>query len=102
MAGRKAERDLEVKALAAMRMIPAKGRRTFTMVKLKQDKSGRLVAEPVPAGVSGAITTLAKADGFVEMLENVQFVDESEEVTVHLFETKAVRNAVASENVCKT
>jgi putative molybdopterin biosynthesis protein len=102
MAGRKAERDLEVKALAAMRMIPAKGRRTFIMVKLKQDKSGRLVAEPVPTGVSGAITTLAKADGFVEMLENVQFVDESEEVTVHLFETKAVRNAIASENVCKT
>jgi len=87
MAGIKAEKNLRVKASMAMRMFPAKGRRTFIMVRLKRDKSNRLVAEPVPTGLSGAITTLAKADGFVEIPENQQFIDANEEVTVHLFKS---------------
>jgi putative molybdopterin biosynthesis protein len=86
MSGRKPTEPLEVEALAGMRMFPAKGRRTFVMVKLKRDKSSRLVAEPVSAGVSGAITTLAKADGFVEIGENKQFVEAKEEVRVQLFD----------------
>jgi putative molybdopterin biosynthesis protein len=85
MSGRRAHKTAEVKALASMRMFPAKGRRTFITVKLKRDKANRLVAEPVPTGLSGAITTLAKADGFVEIGENVQFVDAGEEVKVRLF-----------------
>lgn len=85
VAGRKAEGSATVKALAAARMFPAKGRLTFVMVKLKRDKSQRLLAEPVPSGLSGAITTLAKADGFVEIAENQQFIDANEEVSVHLF-----------------
>jgi len=44
----------------------------------------RLVAEPVETGASGAITTLAKADGFVEIPENQQFIDADEEVEVTL------------------
>jgi molybdopterin biosynthesis enzyme len=66
-------------------MFSAKGRRTFITVKLKRDKANRLVAEPVPTGLSGAITTLADADGFVEIAENVQFVDADKEVKVRLF-----------------
>jgi molybdenum cofactor synthesis domain-containing protein len=73
-----------VKAKAGTRMFSAKGRRTFVMVKLKRDKSNRLVAEPVETGASGAITTLAKADGFVEIPENQQFIDSGEEITVAL------------------
>ncbi|MDH5753941.1 MAG: molybdopterin-binding protein [Candidatus Bathyarchaeota archaeon] len=86
MAGRKMEKASKVKAFAAMRMFPAKGRRTFIMVKLKRDELNRLIAAPVPVGLSGAITTLAKADGFVEIAENEQFIDAGEEVTVYLFE----------------
>jgi len=85
MAGKKGEKDVKVKAFAAMRMFPAKGRRTFVMVKLKEDKSNRLIAEPIPEGLSGAITTLAKADGFIEIMENQQFIDANEEVAVRLF-----------------
>lgn len=85
LAGRRAEKDLEVRASASMRMFPAKGRRTYVMVRLKRGKTGRLIAEPVQAGASGAITTLANADGFVEIGETVQFVDSGEEVTVRLF-----------------
>jgi molybdopterin biosynthesis enzyme len=44
-----------------------------------------LIASPVPTGLSGAITTLAKADGFVEIEEKRQFISEGEEVTVYLF-----------------
>lgn len=51
MAGRKADSTLKVNACASTRMFPAKGRRTFIMVKLKREKSGRLIAEPVPAGL---------------------------------------------------
>ena len=85
MAGIKARKNLRVKAFIAMRIFSAKGRRTFIMVRLKRDKSNRLVAEPVPTGLSGAITTLAKADGFVEIAENQQYIDVNEEVAVHLF-----------------
>jgi len=87
MAGIKAEKNLRVKAFMAMRIFPAKGRRTFIMVRLKRGKSNRLVAEPVPTGLSGAITTLAKADGFVEIPENQQYIDVNEEVVVQLFKS---------------
>jgi putative molybdopterin biosynthesis protein len=84
MAGRPAKEATMIKAKAATRMFSAKGRRTFVMVKLKRDKSNQLIAEPVETGASGAITTLAKADGFVEIPENQQFIDADEEVTVAL------------------
>jgi putative molybdopterin biosynthesis protein len=88
MSGRKAEKPIEVKAFASMRMFPAKGRRTFIMVKLRQEKPKGLIAEPIPTALSGAITTLAKADGFVEIAEDVQFIDAGEPVTVQLFKTE--------------
>jgi molybdopterin biosynthesis enzyme len=79
------EREVStVKALAGRRMFSAKGRRTFVMVTLRKDKNG-LVAETVETGASGAITTLAKADGYVEIPENQQFVDKEEQVEVTLF-----------------
>ena len=74
-----------VRAVAGARMFSAKGRRTFVMVKLEFDKNCQLIAEPVETGASGAITTLAKADGFVEIPENEQFINVNEEVAVVLF-----------------
>ena len=84
MSGRTATEAETVKALAAKRMFQAKGRRTFIMVKLKRDVTKGLVAEPVETGASGAITTLAKADGFVEVPADQQFIDAGEEVDVGL------------------
>ena len=84
MSSRPATEVKTVKALAAARMFSAKGRRTFVMVKLKRDKSNRRLVEPVETGASGAITTLAKADGFVEIPANQQFIDAGEEVVVTL------------------
>ena len=82
MSGRTATEAKTVKALAGARMFSAKGRRTFVMVRLKRDSSKGLVAEPVETGASGAITTLAKADGFVEVPADQQFIDSGEEVIV--------------------
>jgi molybdopterin molybdotransferase len=84
MSGRPATEEKTVKALAATRMFSAKGRRTFVMVKIKLAKSDRRVVEPVETGASGAITTLVKADGFVEIPAYQQFIDAGEEVVVTL------------------
>jgi len=86
-AGRPVREIAVVKAVAGARMFSAKGRRTFVMVKLKRADSGGLVAEPVETGASGAITTLAKADGFVEVPADEQFIDAGEEVAVSLLKS---------------
>ena len=88
MAGRPSEEPRTVKAVIATRIFAARGRRTFVTVHLTSDKAGGFVASPVPLGLSGAITTLSKADGFIEIHENQQFIDAGEEVTVHLLKPK--------------
>ena len=85
LSGRAAPQIETVQALAGMRFFSAKGRRTFVMVKLRKNEAGKVVAEAVETGASGAITTLAKADGYVEIPENEQFVDKDENVEVALF-----------------
>ncbi len=81
----KEEKPLRVvNAFAAEKMFAAKGRRTFTMVYLRKDKEGRFWTHPVEPGLSGAISSLAKAEGFVEIPENRQFIDVGEKVQVHL------------------
>ncbi len=85
MAGKPLKATPFVNATAASRMFSAKGRRTFVTVRLVLDEAtNSLLAEPVETGASGSITTLAKADGFVEIPENNQFVDAGEKVTVFL------------------
>lgn len=88
MAGRTEETPAVLKATAATKMFPAMGRRTFVMVNLTYDKTGKPLASPVPTGLSGAITTLARADGFVEIPEKQQFINAGDEVTVYLFRSK--------------
>jgi molybdenum cofactor synthesis domain-containing protein len=76
-----------IRAFAGAKMFSAKGRRTFVMVRLVLDvEKGCLIAEPV-SEASGAITTLSRADGFVEISENQQYISKDEEVSVKLFRT---------------
>ena len=86
LAGRPEEELPKLKAVTAQKMFPARGRRTFVMVNLAYDKNGGLIASPVPTGLSGAITTLAKADGFVEISEKQQFINAGTEIDVYLFD----------------
>jgi molybdenum cofactor synthesis domain-containing protein len=76
-----------IRAFVGAKMFSAKGRRTFVMVKLVLDvEKGHLIAEPI-VGASGAITLLSEADGFVEVLENQQYINKDEEVLVKLFKS---------------
>ena len=85
IAGRYEEEIPKLKATTNQKMFPARGRRTFIMVNLGRDKTGKLIASPVPTGLSGAITTLVKADGFIEIPENQQFIDAGTEIDVYLW-----------------
>jgi molybdenum cofactor synthesis domain-containing protein len=86
IAGRPEEEIPKLKAMTGQKMFPARGRRTFIMVNLESDKTGTIIASPVPTGLSGAITTLVRADGFIEVPENQQFMDAGTEIDVYLFE----------------
>jgi len=88
MAGKKARLSMKVKAVLSERLFSARGRRTYVTVTLRRERSGRIVASPVSTGLSGAITTLAKADGFVVINENQQFIDKGETVPVELFKAE--------------
>ena len=84
MAGRRQETPFTLKAITTEKIFQAKGRRTFIMVNLIRNSSGKLLARSVFLGLSGAITTLSKADGFVIIPERRQFINAGEEVTVYL------------------
>lgn len=85
LAGKKQKPHKTVRAITAEKLFSARGRRTFITVTLSPDNTDGWLASPVPTGQSGAITTLAKADGYVELKETQQFVESGKEVTVFLF-----------------
>ncbi|MFP3985382.1 MAG: gephyrin-like molybdotransferase Glp [Candidatus Bathyarchaeia archaeon] len=87
MLGKVDEPVATVEATITDKVFSARGRRTFITVTLSRDCENRLLASPVPTGQSGAITSLAKADGYVELKENRQFMEAGEEVTVFLFKS---------------
>jgi molybdenum cofactor synthesis domain-containing protein len=75
-------RRAEVKAKLARRVAGTLGRRTFLRVKL-MDRGG-LLAEPLRAGGSGVLSSVVEADGYVEIPEDVDSLEEGEEVCVKL------------------
>lgn len=85
MTGKEPEPLLTVKAMTSTRFFPARGRRTYVTVTLKRDKKGNIIASPVSSGLSGAITTLAKAHGFTTVHESQQFVEKGQVAEVELF-----------------
>lgn len=84
MAGLPKEVDYpKIYAKTAEKIFSSGGRREFMPVNLVQSESGYVIY-PVPGG-SGAITTLAEADGFIEIGERKVYIDEGERVEVELF-----------------
>ncbi|AFK22617.1 gephyrin-like molybdotransferase Glp [Pyrococcus sp. ST04] len=69
----------KVRARLKHKVFSVKGRRQFLPVKLQGD-----VAIPILKG-SGAVTSFVDADGFIEIPENVESLEEGEEVEVTLF-----------------
>jgi molybdenum cofactor synthesis domain-containing protein len=101
MAGQPEKPAIKIEAVTSEKLFPARGRRTFVTVTLRRGKQGKVLASPVPTGLSGAITTLAKADGFVEISENQQFVDADETVLVQLFKPNKYYDLL-TERKCET
>jgi len=81
------ELPLRQKAKARVtRKIPCRvGLREFVRVRLGE-VDGSLMATPLPRG-AGSITTLTRADGILEVPENVEGYGEGEEVWVELLRT---------------
>lgn len=85
MAGLPSEMESRlVEAVTAERIFSSGGRREYMSVNLVQMDTGGYIIYPVPGG-SGAITTLAEADGFIEIPEGRVYLDEGEKVSVELF-----------------
>ncbi len=91
MGGKVEEPLTTVKAFTTQKLFSARGRHTFITVTLTSDQKGQWLASPVPTGQSGAITTLAKADGYVKLKETQQFMEAGRKVTVFLFKTSEGR-----------
>jgi putative molybdopterin biosynthesis protein len=73
-------------AKVALKVISAKGRRELLPVHLTRDATGQYLAYPATGG-SGAITSFSLSDGFIDIPDNVEFLDEGEQVKVSLFGT---------------
>ncbi len=73
-----------VKATLTRRVSTTLGRKTFIRVRAVL-KNGKILAEPVSARGSGAISTMTRGNGFVIAPEDREGVAENEEVTVCLF-----------------
>jgi len=97
MAGRREQEVVVVKSVVSERLFPSRGRRTYVTVTLQKDRGGRIVASPVSRGLSGAITTLSKADGFLIIPEDQQFVEKGACVEVELFKLNAYYSLMRGE-----
>ncbi len=85
MAGLRPEVERKtVEAETAERFYTSGGRREYVAVNVVQTEGGGYTVYPVPGG-SGAITSLAEADGFIEVPEERVFLEAGERVVVKLF-----------------
>ncbi len=94
MAGRMEEPASTINAVTSDRLFPSRGRRTYITVTLKMEEDGSIVASPVPTGLSGAISTLTKADGFISIHESQQFLEKGQNVEVELFKADTYHSLI--------
>lgn len=74
-----------LKARLTRRVASALGRQVFLRVRVFE-KNGEFFAEPVRVKGSGVLSTMTKANGYVEIPENREGLEEGESVIVHLFD----------------
>lgn len=76
-------KEKRIMAIAEKRMYSELGRRELLPVKIIE-KENNIFARPIPTG-SEAISTLALTDGYIDIPEQVQLIEEGENVEVILF-----------------
>ncbi|MEM3672645.1 MAG: molybdopterin biosynthesis protein [Candidatus Bathyarchaeia archaeon] len=88
MAGLKPQlENVVIHAKTAEKIYLQEGRREYLPVNVILGETGEYTAYPILSG-SGAITTLAEADGFIEIPENRTFLESGELVRVKLFSSE--------------
>lgn len=88
MGGRMERASREVPATMALRVTSEGGREVLLPVGLTRTLKG-LEAYPVEKG-SGAISQLLDADGYIEISDDTQIIDEGDKVSVRLFSDEIV------------
>jgi len=73
-----------VHATAPLKFFKARGRRELLPVQLLTKPDGEFIAYPMQSG-SGAISSFSMADGFVDLPETQEYVEEGEGMEVQLF-----------------
>lgn len=84
MAGRPADAAAVVGATLPLRVDGAAGRTSYVLVALVQAGDG-VAAYPLGAG-SGSVTAFARADGFVRIPADVEYLEEGADVSVRLID----------------
>ncbi|HUK50382.1 MAG TPA: molybdopterin biosynthesis protein [Terriglobales bacterium] len=77
-------KPIKVQASSPMKFFKARGRRELLPVQLISQPDGRLSAYPMQSG-SGAVSSFSLADGFADLPENQEYVDEGELLEIELF-----------------
>jgi putative molybdopterin biosynthesis protein len=75
---------VRVEAFSPMKFFKAQGRRELLPVQLITQPNGQLSAYPMQSG-SGAVSSFSLADGFADLPENQEFVEEGERLEIELF-----------------
>jgi putative molybdopterin biosynthesis protein len=84
MANRAEMNPVKVQAFSPMKFFKARGRRELLPVQLISQPSGELSAYPMQSG-SGAVSSFSLADGFADLPDNQEYVNEGEKLTIELF-----------------
>jgi putative molybdopterin biosynthesis protein len=75
---------IKVNATSPMKFFKARGRRELLPVQLITQPNGEFIAYPMQSG-SGAISSFSMADGFADLPETQEYVEEGEEMEIQLF-----------------
>jgi len=75
---------VKVSATSPMKFFKARGRRELLPVQLITQPHGGLIAYPMQSG-SGAVSSFSMADGFADLPETQEYVDEGEKMEIQLF-----------------
>jgi molybdopterin biosynthesis enzyme len=75
----------QVMAVLGSRVPSALGRRDYVRVSLEVGTKGDIIAHPLRSAGSGAISSMTKADGLVEISEDEEGLEKGSNVIVKLF-----------------
>lgn len=73
----------ELTATLKEKVFTERGKRTFVLARISKS-NGEVLAHSIPKG-SGAVTTFAWADGYIEAPPDTEFIEKGEKVKVTLF-----------------